>query len=246
MKNSASRKASDKVIVVAGVVGAILLFALMVFFMMRVGLNGMVGGGMRAAEGSAVSRLRTLLWAQDTVKSNHFIDRDGDGNAEYAFLQQLSGTAPLPNGKPIPTPLLMGALSQLDRSSGQTVLMDGGFCHVVYLMGPDGRGQGEHANGLERPGSIDPAGASKYWVAYAWPAQLEKSGRRAFFINQDEEIWETKNDGTGQGYAGLDKIPAFDAALPRPDLSSVPVEGQPHGDGGIWIRWKGKKARNQP
>lgn len=223
--------------------GGVLFFGLMVMFMLNSGLEGMVGGGRRAAEKSAVSRLRTFLWAQDTLKQGRYFDRNGDGVGEFGYLRQLAGQVAPPNLKRLSPPILMDPMSELNGSTPQTVLLDGGFCHVMYLAGPGGAGVTEPSDGAEAAGSIDPALASRFWIAYAWPLEIDKSGRKAFFINQDEEIWETDNTGPNQGYSGLNKRPLFDAALPRPDLAAVPIEGQPHGDGGVWIRWKGKKAR---
>lgn len=224
------------------VVGGLVLLVLMSFFVVKMALPGIVGGGLRAADASAVSRLRTLLWAQDTLRSQKWMDRDGDGLGEFGFLHQLAAQVPTSKGSVLPTPLLYGALSNIVSGSGQAVLVSGGFCHVIYLPSSQG-GTPEPAGGIEPSGSVDADKAEKHWIAYAWPLDINKSGRKVFFINQDEEIWESRNTAPGQGYSGLTNIPAFDAALPQPDLSTVPKEGQPHGDGGVWTRWKGKKAR---
>lgn len=224
-------------------VGGTGLTVLLGFFVLSQGMEGIMGGGLRAAESAAVSRLRTLLWAQDTAKKYAFMDRDADGVGEYGFLKQLAGMVPLSNGKKLETPLLYRDTAKFAPLAPQNVLISGGYCHVIYLSARTGGGVGEPLDGVEPSGSVDADGAEKYWVAYAWPLQPGYSGRKVFFINQDEEIWESANDGPQQQYVSLERLPRFDAALPRPDLASVPVEGQAHGDGGTWKRWKNKRAR---
>lgn len=236
-----SKRALPGWVWVAGGIGMVILLG---FFVLAQGMEGIMGGGLRAAESAAVSRLRTLLWAQDTAKKYAFLDRDGDGVGEYAFFKQLAGMAPLSNGQKLGTPLLYRDTAKFAPLAPQNVLISGGYCHVLFLSASAGGGAAEPLDGAEKAGLVSADGAEKYWVAYAWPLQPGHSGRRVFFINQDEEIWESANDGPQQQYSSLERLPKFDAALPRPDLASVPVEGQPHGDGGVWKRWKNKRARN--
>lgn len=143
-------------------------------------------------------------------------------------------------------PLLQGELAIPAPSAPVAVLESAGYCHVIYLPAVGGGGVVESRDGDEPAGAVDADGAERAWVAYAWPVERGKSGVKAFFINQDEEIWQTDGAGPGQGYSGCEKVPAATAALPGTLLAEPPVEGKPHGDGGIWTRWKNKRARTQP
>ena len=62
--------------------------------------------------------------------------------------------------------------------------------------------------------NMDLAEAERSWWAYAWPEALEVSGRRAFYIDQDGEVWAT--DATAGAYEDTHAAPPADAAFATP------------------------------
>jgi len=225
-------------------VGGILLLVGFSLFMVYRGVPGMAGGSQRATHATAVSRLRTLLWAQDHFRQLKAADRDGDGTAEYGLLAQLSGQ---PGGLTTPPPAVLGdgSFSRFSPGALGGVAVFAGYCYTVYLPARAGGAVAELQGGGELPGTVDPDGAETHWVAYAWPLEWGKTGNRVFFINQDEEIWESRGGSTGSPHNGPQQPPAFDAALARADFSVPPQDGHVGGDGAVWTRWKGKQARSK-
>jgi hypothetical protein len=226
-------------------VAALGALAGLTLLVVKVMIPNVVGSGQYAAQQAAVSQLRTLLWAEDRYLELKAADRDQDGKGEYGFIAELADRAKVKGQLELQIPLIEGTLGHVVPGGEQGVSIYAAYCYRIFLPAVGGGAAAELPGGGEAPGTVDPDGAERSWIAYAWPVRQGEGGTKVFYINQDEEIWESDGRGARQGYTGPAHGPAFDAALPRPDLSALPVEGQPGGDGGLWKRWKHKKPRKQ-
>lgn len=187
-------------------------------------MPNLVSAGQRSAEERAVSRLREILWGQRRVRELGFVDSDRDGASEFALLSELAGGARRPTSNErvaVLKPELYRAVL-----ASPAVFQSEGYLFAVYLPGTGGAPSASTPND-----SVDGKAAAQRFVAYAWPFMLDQNGRRVFAIDQDDHVCETENP---RGYAGLDKIPAADAAPIGPGFVACGAGG----DGDTWRRWR--------
>jgi hypothetical protein len=186
---------------------------------------GMVQGGKAATSRSAISRLREIVFAQDTLRKNALIDPDSDGIGSAAWLGELSGVIGLRGGAALEPPIL----GQQHRTSVATAIgpaaRGAGYLFIVCLPGIDG-------GWTSRPGApVDAERAERSYVAYAWPESQSIGVQEAFFTDQHERILVSQNlEGRELRYAGPNFPPACDAALAEPTRRE-------------WTPWKGKQPR---
>ena len=189
------------------IVALIICFATLAgVYMARAGVANMVGSGQSFTEKSAVSSLRTLHWAQGDFRKAAFVDEDGDGIGEFGTAAQLTAKAPLPSGEMAPVPLIQ--LPGAEIRDG--LLVANGYCIRTEL--PD-----------------DADGRERRFAAAAWPL-LPEAGKKAFCINQDEEILESANE---KGWFGCENGPPPGAC---PSTAAVDAGGTG------WARWRGKTS----
>ena len=227
-------RARGRLRVAAAVVGGAAAAVGLVRFTLDVAVPNIVSSGQFAAEERAVSRLRELLWAEDQVLQRGWVDTDGDGRGEYAFLGELLGLGQPRRGARLAAPLLRREQFHPATDGMTPVYRSEGYDYVVYLPGPSGAGTGEGR------GAIDARQASQRFAAYAWPVEWGKGGVRAFYIDQDDRICQTSN---AQGYSGTARIPGPRSALAPAGGLGVGPCGSETGDGGRWTPWKNKKPR---
>src|SRR5262249_36379988 len=79
----------------AGAVGATLGA---VRFVIAEAVPGMVQGGRAAIAQDAVARLREVVFAEDTLRKQGYVDPDGDGIGSAALISELTGALPLRGG----------------------------------------------------------------------------------------------------------------------------------------------------
>lgn len=226
--------ARRKLVALAG--GALALVGLGRFLVVYA-MPSIVGMGTHATGERAASVLREIVWAERKAIELGLVDRDGDGVAEALLLGDLTGHARVPR---VDAPLLRPELYVPMRSAGDdresSVFQVGGYAFVVYLPGAR-----EPAVSLEREG-VDGKRARGAFVAYAWPAErpggFDAAKReRVFMVDQDETVCEAPNDA---GYLGLERVPAWDAALAEPAWDAARCAGKGR-DGSPWKRWKRRR-----
>ena len=219
-----------------------------------------------ANENAAVATLRSIAAAQQQFQASSAIDTDADGGGEYAFFGELSGEnadADLRRRRPGPgQPRRPGALprSALPRDGLRSRGRGRGRPRCRRASGlllqdlparPDGRwcdpgqlaeaGTGGAVAADVAPGVWGSANSEIFWCAYAWPVDVDKTGNRAFMINQEGDLIQFDNrDAT---YEGLATPPTFDVAF---DNTVVPlsmdqplgltVMGKAANDGNIWTQ----------
>ncbi len=212
----------------------------------------------KASESRAIATLRTITGAQQQVQAAGFIDCDGDGAGQYAFLAELAGTSPMRvsgmagsmRGGPkdhMNPPFLASKLGVMQAGTHYGCVLMGDYYYRVHLPAMTQTEDGPVAAVFESPDGgigLDPADPSlgeMFWGAYAWPANSSTPGRATFFINQEGDV--SKRPGDVQTpYEGLNSGPAFDAALSSESPGdmrarmSFAAMGITANDGGIWIQ----------
>jgi hypothetical protein len=148
-------------------------------FVVEVAMPGIVRGGRAATEQRAVSWLRDVLFAQDSMRKAGWIDPDRDGIGSAALLSELCSGDPQRGqaGRPHAV-LTCGEL--VDTPLGPAA-RKGGYLFTVCLPL---QGGGWSANASPR---LDEEAAERSFIAYAWP---DVDGRfdDAFFLDQEENI----------------------------------------------------------
>jgi hypothetical protein len=192
-------------------------------FILTEAMPGIVGGGHRAVQQRAISRLREVLFAQDAMRRAGWIDPDGDGIGSAAFLTELCGGPPQRGQVELPTPVLScGAL--VETALGPAA-RSGAYLFTVCLPSPSGGWTAE-------PGpSVGEERAEREFVAYAWPEPATPSDM-IFFIDQHENIL------SAPALPQLSEGRARDGALPAPTCTAAL--------GHEWRPWRDKKPRPGP
>ncbi len=205
-----------------------------------------LGARRSANETSAITVMRSIVGAQLSIQSAGSIDTDADGQAEFGYLGELTGTKPAriaAGGSPSagvagtheldPSPLLpsMGQLTQ-------SVVTHSGYVFQVWLPGNSSTpmtGLAEDALGGKLAGPFpDPDACETRFCAYAWPVRAGFTGTRCFFVNQEGVILEMNNRGTAT-YSGITGGPSFDAAFAASgDMSAGFARGVAAADGNLW------------
>lgn len=206
--------------------GALSLAGFMRFLVVEA-MPGIVQGGNRATEDAAVSRLRQVLFAEDTLRKRADVDPDRDGVGSAALLSELAGHVGLRGGARLEPPVLERFPEPLDSPIGPVMELSG-YLFVVCLPTRDG-------GFTARPGApIDEEAAERRFVAYAWPAADQRGLLNSFFMDEHERILFAGN-GAPAGQRpriGLDHPPACDEAL-NPKTREE------------WQTWKGKRPRQK-
>jgi len=199
-----------------------------------------------ANETSAITVMRSIVGAQVSVQSAGSIDTDADGQGEFGYFGELSGTRPARisvTGTPsagiagtnelTPSPLLpsMGQVSQ-------SVVTHSGYVFQIWLPGSGNApmaGIEEDASGGKLAGPFPDSNAGETrFCAYAWPVRAGFTGSRTFFVNQEGVILEMPNRGATP-YSGIGNGPDFDAAFAMAgDMSAGFARGVPAADGNTW------------
>lgn len=187
-------------------------------------------------EAVAIGMLRDIHKAQQVAVRDVIIDVDKNGVGEYASLAELTGTdasrrrdrlKPLLPIRFRPKPEHQHTVVDPDIRSD---LVWSGYRVRLFFPGhektrgvhrtPDGKrldtyalgsSGGSYTTSPELRDHVDMAKAETHWWAYAWPEDLEVTGRRAFYIDQDGEIFAI--EANAGGYAGRAMPPSPDAAF---------------------------------
>lgn len=208
-------------------VAALLSLAGFMRFLVVEAMPGIVQGGNRATEDAAVSRLRQVLFAEDTLRKRADVDPDHDGVGSAALLSELAGKVGLRGATALSPPLLERSPEPLESPLGPVMQM-GGYLFVVCLPAPGG-------GWTARPGeAVDEEAAERRFVAYAWPAKDQRGLLNAFFMDEHERILFAGNGAPAgnRPRIGLERPPTCDEAL-NPKTREA------------WQTWKGKHPRQE-
>lgn len=225
-----------------------------------VAIPKLMSARLSANENAAIATLRSIAAGQQQFQSSVAIDTDADGGGEFGFFGELAGSDAMrvydvatdsaalgvaPDDLLDP-PFLATVFGNLVSDGTDGVVERQGYYFKIYLPGPTAAGitpgLGEDPAGGAKTGDMGAAWGSAnceiYWCAYAWPVTAEKSGNRAFFINQEGDIIQYHNrDGA---YDGLAAAPAFGAAYSNATANNMEedlglaVMGFTANDANVW------------
>ena len=194
-------------------------------FLVKEAMPGIVQGGTLASNDRAVSRLREILFGQDALRRQAFIDPDGDKIGSAGFLGELTGAIALRSGAPLARPVLERYPGLVETALGPAMEI-AGYYYIVCLPTPDG-------GFTARPGeAVDEEAAERRFVAYAWPSAEGRGLVDSYFIDEHERILFAR-DGAPQGRRerlGAERPPACDDALSPAGRER-------------WQVWRGKRPR---
>jgi hypothetical protein len=211
------------VVILAGVLAT----AGAVRFVVTEAVPGMVQGGRAATGRSAVSRLREIVFAQDSLRKRAVIDPDRDGIGSAAWLGELSGVVGVRGGARLEPPILGLPHRAIVETRIGPAAESTGYLVIVCL--PAARG-----GWTARPGeAVDEERGERGYVAYAWPDAMTVGMHDAFFVDEHERILVSNNlEGKEPRYAGPNFPPPCDAALSESTRAD-------------WTPWKGKAPRRE-
>jgi len=189
---------------------------------------------LSANEAAAISTLRSLSSAEAQIQSQGAIDTDADGAGEYAYFAELAGTAPLrvsaagvpaagaagvDNLNPAVLSSAFGTLGTVNPTVSRA-----GYLFQMWLPGataggvtpgvPEAVGAGPGLGG-GAPGAggfPDPDNCETLWCCYAWPVDVNQTGNRCFFINQEGDLLQF-NNRVAAPFTGTTKMPGFGEAF---------------------------------
>ncbi len=200
--------------------GRMLLLALTIAA--GVGAFGYYRGRAESAPSEWAPKLviRNLLRAENLLVSTRVFDRNKDGNAEYAFLTELTAASELPAARSLPK-----ALAPV--GNGIWGLED--YYYQVWISDVFGTARHEDDPGFDPDeANGDQRRFGTAIVIYAWPKQA-KPGAPAYFAAEDGTVLET---------AGAH--PYFGLPGPEPDAALIPDEATARERGELRV----KPARN--
>lgn len=216
----------------------------------------LVSARVSANENATISTLRSISTAQQNMIASVTIDTDIDGGGEAGYFGELAGEVPVRVWSQLGTGIgaagdsaqpsfLSKEFADVFTIAGEGVVERNGYYFKIYL--PDGSasppvaGLPELGTGGANPAGIPgSANCELYWCCYAWPAQVNRTGRRAFMVNQVGDVFATQNLASQAGgpYDGTNRTPAFDAAYSASgDMSSevaLAIAGLTAQDGLVW------------
>ncbi len=184
---------------------------------------------LSASESAAISTLRTINTAQLQFRSQQIVDRDRDGQGEYAWLGEMSGSRAVTGGTELLRPALV-PLSLAVDAAGQA--NKSGYLFAVHLPDAAGLGLTETTGNLP---SVAADIAELHWTAIAWPIRAGISGTHTFFVNHQGELRKNRS----AGYSGTTRVPPAGAALigsasPAHIVGTSIATNSAGADGEIW------------
>lgn len=208
-------------------------------------------------EAAAIDALRTIAAAQVEFKAAVDIDTNCDGVGEYGYFAELAGSQPMRVAYPsspcvaqagsmgidnLNPPLLRSVFGRVEH----TCISHRGYLFQMWL--PD-RTAGVHTGafredwtgGKQAAPFPDPINGARMWCCYAWPISYNRTGQRAFFINQRGVVLGYSNRSTSP-LSGYDPPrpwnyygPYFDEAYSVSGDMGSPVRiGIPNANGSVW------------
>jgi prepilin-type N-terminal cleavage/methylation domain-containing protein len=203
---------------------------------------------LSANEAAAISTLRSITSAQAQLQSSAAIDTDADGAGEYGYFGELSGIDPLRRSAAgVPAAGVAGTdelvpaiLSSAFGNVAASVVQRQGYNFQMWLPNATAAGLvpgiAEAATGGSSATFPNPNNGELLYACYAWPADYNKTGNRAFFTNQEGDLLQCLNRSLTP-YDGAVNTPGFDEAFTvAGDMGSALRIGVAGGtDNTIWV-----------
>ena len=203
---------------------------------------------LSANEAAAISTLRSITSAQAQLQSSAAIDTDADGAGEYGYFGELSGIDPLRRSAAgVPAAGVAGTdelvpaiLSSAFGNVAASMVQRQGYNFQMWLPNATAAGLvpgiAEAATGGSSATFPNPNNGELLYCVYAWPADYNKTGNRAFFTNQEGDLLQCLNRSLTP-YDGVVKTPPFSEAFSvAGDMGSALRIGVAGGaDNTIWV-----------
>ena len=200
---------------------AVLSMVGLVRFLILEAIPGIVQGGNRFTEQRVISRLREMLFAEDTARRIAAHDPDHDRVGSALLLGELTGELGLRRGNRLPIPLLESYPKQVETSVGPATEI-GGYFLLVCLPQVGGGFTAQPAD------TVDEELAERRFIAYAWPSGTAPGLANAVALDEHEQIsLAPAKAGLRYGFG----------APPRCDDAVAPATR------GDWTAWRGKQPR---
>ena len=190
-------------------------------FLIIEAIPGIVAGGNRFTEQRAISRLREILFAEDTARRIASYDPDGDHVGSAALLGELTGELGLRRGNRLAIPLIESYPKQVDTSIGPATEL-GGYFLIVCLPKLGGGFTAQPSD------AIDEELAERRFIAYAWPSGTAPGLGYAVALDEHERI------ALAPAKAGL----RYGFGAPPPCDDAVAPETR-----SAWTAWRDKQPR---
>lgn len=191
-------------------------------FLIIEAIPGIVAGGNRFTEQRAISRLRELLFAEDTARRIGAHDPDHDHVGSALLLGELTGELGVRRGNRLEVPLLEGFPKQVDTSIGPASEIGGYF--VIVCLPKLGGG----FTALPQD-AVDEELSERRFIAYAWPSGTAPGLDSAVALDEHEHIsLAPAKVGLRHGFG----------APPGCDDAVAPETR------GAWTAWRHKQPRN--
>jgi hypothetical protein len=206
--------------------GLLLLAALasslgLVRFLVTEAIPGIVAGGNRFTEQRAISRLREILFAEDSARRTAAHDPDHDHIGSAALIGELTGELGMRRGNRLAVPLLEGYPAQTPSEIGPVTEI-GGYYLIVCLPKVGG------GFGARSEDGFDDELAERRFIAYAWPSGTAPGLVSALSLDEHERI-ALSPAKPGLRYGS--------SAPPRCDDSIAPETRA------AWVAWRHKQPR---
>ena len=190
-------------------------------------IPGIVQGGNRFTEQRAISRLREILFAEDTARHTAAQDPDHDRIGSALLLGELTGELGLRRGNRLEMPLLEGYPKRVDTSIGPASEI-GGYLVIVCLPKLGGGFSAEPQD------AVDEELAERRFIAYAWPSGTAPGLTSAVALDEHEHISLAPSLPAQASRAGL----RFGFAAPPSCDDAVAPETR-----AAWQPWRHKQPR---
>jgi len=178
---------------------------------------------LSANEAAAIATLRSISSSQAQIQSSGAIDTDGDGGGEYGYFAEMAGTLPLRvnSGGGVAGAGTVGTdeLNPSVLSSAFGAVDANGFVsrsgYFFQMWLPDVTAGGATAGLAEAAGGgsggtfPDGNNAEIMWCCYAWPIDVEGTGNRCFFVNQEGDLLQC-NNRQATPFTATTNTPTFD------------------------------------
>jgi hypothetical protein len=203
---------------------------------------------MRANESTVVGSLKTIATQEAIFRQQAEVDQNGNGIGEYGLLGELAGELAMrvKTGDSSIRIANLAYISQQLRTGGRAgegIAEKSGYLFKIYLSNATPDNYRAAGDDHDLGGTPAEAGAAAHAAAmplqestfalYAWPAEIHKTGNRAFFVNEVGEVYATKMEQ--RTYSGTSAVPAADAAYVGTVFrSKIPGDRAPGNDGNYW------------
>jgi type IV pilus assembly protein PilA len=183
-----------------------------------IAIPNLLSARLNANESSAIATLKNISSAQAQCQASGIIDANGNGQGEYGYFGELSGTTFVRGANNAATSLRMNP-PVMSNAFGNIIaarVQRSGYIFQMYLPDLTAQPVAEAATGgataATGAGAVDAQRAETLWCCYAWPQTFGTSGKRTFFVNQSGDVLGTNHltsaGAAGTTYDGITTVPA--------------------------------------